>query len=146
MHSAIFLDIPNILKTNSKQAFPIHREDWIISQAVKDIISKHTNLNSKVFLIGNYPDIPVRKREPNPIENLFSNIAETLEKELGLESNSINFDYATDKESFDYLPLPGMLYELATEHEILLGYSFIITTSVLGNYIQQYSSVKPIII
>lgn len=146
MHSALFLDVPNLIKTNSKQAFPIHREDWVIPQEVKDILSKHLNLNYKVFLVGNYPNIPVRKREANPIENLFTNIAESLEKEFKLEPNSIHFEYATDNDSFDYLPLPGMFYNLATEHDILLGYSFIITTSVLSRYIQLYSSIKPIII
>ena len=144
MQSAIFIDIPNVLKTKSKQAFPIHREDWILTNDVKDILTKHINLNFKVFLVGNYPNIPVRKRESNPIENLFLNVAEALEKEFKLEPNSINFDYATDVNSFDYLPLPGMFYNLATEHEILLGYSFIITTSVLSRYIQLYSSIKPI--
>jgi histidinol phosphatase-like enzyme len=146
MHSAIFLDIPNIIKIKSKQAFPLHREDWLLSDEIKDIIAKHVNLNYKVFLVGNYPNIPVRKRESNPIENLFTSIAEALEKEFKLETNSINFDYATDVNNFDYLPLPGMFYNLAAEHEILLGYSFIITTSVLARYMQMYSSIKPIIL
>lgn len=146
MTSAIFLDIPNIIKTKSKQVFPIHREDWSITEEIREIIKKYLNLNYKVFLVGNYPNIPIRRREPNPIENLFLNIAETLEKDFELESNSINFEYATDTNSFDYLPLPGMFYNLATEHEILLGYSTIITTSVLSRYIQLYSSVKPITI
>ena len=146
MHSAIFLDIPNLIKTKSKQTFPIHREDWILQPEVIPSIRKFIDLNYKVFLIGNYPDIPVRKRDPNPIERLLSNIAEVLEGELKLPSNSINYDYATDVDSFDYLPLPGLLYDLATELEILLGYSFIVTTEVLGKYIQQYSSVKPLIL
>lgn len=146
MHSALFIDVPNILKTHSKRPFPIHREDWFISDEVYDIIRKHTDLNFKVFLIGNYSNIPVRKREPNPIENLFTNIAETIEKKMGMTPNSIHFDYATDTESFDHLPLPGMLYNLGTEHEILLGFSFVITSVVLGKFIQQYSSVKPIIL
>jgi len=146
MHSALFLDIPNLITTNSKQAFPIHREDWNLSDEIIHIINKHVELNYKIFLVGNYPNIPVRKRESNPIENLFINIAESLEKEFKLETNSINFEYATDNDSFDYLPLPGMFYNLATEHDILLGYSFIITTSVLSRYIQLYSSIKPIII
>lgn len=146
MTSAIFLDIPNIIKTKSKQAFPIHREDWIITQEVRDIIKKYLDLNYKVFLVGNYPNIPVRRREANPIENLFINIAETLEADFNLESNNINFEYATDTNSFDYLPLPGMFYNLATEHEVLLGFSIVITTSVLSRYMQLYSSIKPITI
>lgn len=146
MTSAIFLDIPNIIKTRSKQAFPIGVDDWIITQEVRDIIKKHLDLNYKVFLVGNYPNIPVRKSDPNPIEKLFTVIAETLEKDFNLEINSINFDYTTDINSFDYLPLPGMFYNLATEYEVLLGYSTIITTSVLSRYIQLYSSIKPITI
>jgi len=146
MNSVLFLDIPNIIKTKSKQSFPIHREDWSIPQTIKDIIKKHTDLNYKVILIGNYPNISIRKNDINPIETLFTNIAQSIEQEFKLETNSINYDYATDVESFDYLPLPGMLYSLATEHEILLGYSFIVTNITLGKFIQQYSSVKPVIL
>jgi len=70
MNSVLFLDIPSIIKTKSKQAFPLHREDWVIAQEVKDIIKKHTTLNYKICLVGNYPNISVRKKDPNPIENL----------------------------------------------------------------------------
>ncbi len=146
MNSVLFLDIPNIMKTKSKQAFPLHREDWIIPKEVKDIIKKHTDLNYKIALIGNYPNISVRKKDTNPIETLFINIAETLEQEFKLESNSITYDYATEVESFEYLPLPGMFYNMAAEYDILLGYSFVVTNIVLGKFIQQYSSVKAIII
>lgn len=146
MNNAIFLDIPHIIKTNSKQAFPIHREDWSIAPAIIEQLKQYTNLDYKVFLVGNYPNIPVRKRENNPIENLFTNIANSLETSLNLKPNSIHFDYTTDSESFDYLPCPGMFYNLAYEHDIILPYSFIITSSILGKFIQQYSSVKSIIL
>lgn len=146
MNSVLFLDIPSIIKTNSKQAFPLHREDWFISNEIKETIKKYVDLNYKVALVGNYPNIAVRKKDINPIENLFTNIAERLELEFKLEPNSINYDYATDIESFEFLPLPGMLYTMAAEYDILLGYSFIITNVVLGKFIQQYSSVKAIIL
>lgn len=146
MTSALFLDIPNLIKTKSKNIFPIHREDWILPASVHTIIKQHTDLGCKVFLIGNYPDVAVRKREANPIENLFNNISNNLENTYGLEANSINFDYCTDTSSFDYLPLPGMLYSLASEYDILLGYSFIATTPILGKFIKQYSSVNPVLI
>ena len=146
MNSVLFLDIPTIIKTKSKQAFPIHREDWIITKEVKEIIKKYSDLNYKVALIGNYPNITVRKKDSNPIENLFTHIAQSLEIEFNLEVNSITYDYATDVESFEYLPLPGQFYSMAAEYDILLGYSFVVTNIILGKFIQQYSSVKPIII
>lgn len=146
MNNALFLDIPTIIKTNSKQDFPIHREDWSIPQSIKDIIKKHLEFNYKIVLIGNYPDVPVNKRRHNPIEDLLANIAEALEKDFSLPVNSIVYDYSTDSNSFEYLPLPGMLYNLAYEHELLLGYSFVITNITVGKFIQQYSGVKPIIL
>lgn len=145
MNNALFIDVANIIKIKSKQSFPIHREDWTIDQEVRDVIKKYTDLNFKVFLVGNHPNVSVRKREPNPIENLYESIAQSLEKDLKLKANSISFDYCTDRESFDHLPLPGMFYNLAIEHEILLSFSFIITIATLGEFIQTYSSVKPII-
>lgn len=144
MNNALFIDVANLIKTKSKQTFPLHREDWLLTDNIKDTIKKYTDLNFKVFLIGNHPDIPVRKHEPNPIENLYESIAQGIEKDLKLKPNTISFDYCTDKESFDYLPLPGLFYNLAIEHEILLGYSFILTIPNLGEFIQSYSSVKPI--
>lgn len=146
MNNALFLDIPTIIKTNSKQDFPIHREDWYIPQSVKDIIKKHLEFNYKIVLIGNYPDVPVTKRHRNPIEDLLANIAETIETDFKLPYNSIVYDYCTDSASFEHLPLPGMFYNLAYEHELLLGYSFIITNPTVGKFIQQYSGVKPLIL
>lgn len=146
MNSVLFLDVPSIIKTNSKQAFPLHREDWTISLEIKEVIKKYLDLNYKIALVGNYPNIAVRKKDSNPIENLFTNIAQSIEEEFKIEPNSINYDYATDIESFEFLPLPGMLYTMAAEYDILLGYSFIITNVVLGKFIQQYSSVKAIIL
>lgn len=146
MYSALFLDIPNLIKTNSRQVFPIHREDWILPTEVKDIIKKHLDLNYKVFLIGNYSDVPVRKTDKDPINSLFTAISISLEKEFKMKPNSINFDYATDTEGFDYLPLPGLFYSLASDYEILLSYSSVVTNVILGKFIQQYSSVKPIIL
>jgi len=146
MNNALFLDIPNIIKTNSKQDFPIHREDWYIPQAVKDVIKKHLEFNYRIILVGNYPEVYVNKRDHNPIHNLLVNIGESLENELKMPFNSIAFDYCTDTSSFEYLPLPGMFYNLACEHELLLGYSFIITNVTIGKFIQQYSGIKPIIL
>lgn len=146
MNNALFLDIPNVIKTNSKQAFPIHREDWYIPQPIKDIIKKHLEFNYKIVLVGNYPEVYVNKKELNPIENLLINIAEKLEAEFNLPSNTINYDYSTDSNSFEHLPLPGMFYNLAYEHELLLGYSFILTDVTIGKFIQQYSGIKPIIL
>jgi histidinol phosphatase-like enzyme len=144
MYNALFVDIPNLIKTKSKQAFPIHREDWTLTPQLKEVIKTYSSKGYKICLLGNYSDIPIRKHEPNPINNLYENIASTLEKELKLETNSIVYEYATDRESFDYLPLPGLFYNLASEHEILLSYSYIITVPHLGEFIQIYSSVKPI--
>lgn len=144
MTPALFIDVPNVIKTRSKQSFPIHRSDWFLTEETLSTIKKYTDSNYRVFLIGNYSDIPVKKHDPNPIENLFVAIATHIEKELKLPPNNIGFDYATDRECFDYLPLPGLFYSLAVDHELLLGYSFVITTINLGKFIQQYSSVKPI--
>jgi len=146
MNNALFLDIPTIIKTNSKQDFPIHREDWYIPQTIKDIIKKHLEFNYKIVLVGNYPEVYVNKKESNPIENLLRNIAEKLEEDFKLKPCSINYDYCTDSASFEHLPLPGMFYNLAYEHELLLGYSFIITNVTIGKFIQQYSGIKPIIV
>jgi histidinol phosphatase-like enzyme len=145
MHSALFLDVPNVIKVNSKNNFPIHREDWSISADIKEIIKTYLALNYKIILVGNYPNIPIRKNNANPIEDLFTNIANNIEKEFKLKTNSVNFDYATDPESFDYLPLPGMLYSIASDYNILLTFSFIITSPVLGKFIQNYSNVKGIV-
>lgn len=145
MTNALFLDLPNIIKTKSKQDFPLHREDWYIPQAVKDTIKKHLEFNYKILLVGNYPEVYVSKRQANPIENLMGNIAEALELEFKLPVNSVAYDYCTDSDSFEYLPLPGMFYNLAYEHELLLGYSFIITNDTVGKFIQQYSGIKPVI-
>jgi hypothetical protein len=145
MHSALFLDVPNVIKVNSKNDFPIHREDWSISDAVKSIIKTHLDLNFKIILVGNYPNIPIRKNNANPIEDLFINIATTIEKDFKLKPNSINFDYATDPEGFDYLPLPGMLYTIASDYNVLLSFSFIVTAPILGKFIQNYSGVKGIV-
>lgn len=144
MTSALFIDIGNIIKIKSKQNFPIHREDWTISNELKELIKSYLDLNFKVFLVGNHPNVPVRKHEANPIINLYENISQYLEKELKIKSNEIAFDYCTDKESFDFLPLPGLFYNLAVEHEIILTYSFIVTVPNVGEFIQNYTSVKPL--
>ena len=147
MTPAIFIDLPTILKVKNKETFPLYRTDWSIPASIITLLTKHVKDNYKIFLVGNYPNIPVRRRDSNPIETLFIDVANHLEKELKIQTNSIGFEYSTDKESFDYLPLPGMFYTLASDHEILLSYSFFYTTNLtIGKFVQQYSSVKPIII
>ena len=142
MKKALFITLDNtLITTKSKQKYALHSEDWKFNNqaiaCIKDFISKGFVL----LIITNQQRIAQGLLSDKTFMRKMNLIITTLEKDLGLKSDSINFEYCTDVEDFNFLPSPGMIYQLALEFQLDIKGSYLLGSSVFDKAIINYCGI-----
>ena len=119
MKKALFVTFDETLVTTlSGKKYSIHGEDWKFILNTVEIIKKAIKDGYVICFIINQIGIELGYISEKTFLRKVELIIKTLEKDLKLKTNTINYMYCSDSESYLCLPNPGMIYELAVEHEI----------------------------
>ena len=142
MNKALFLTFDDTLVTTlSGRKHSLHGEDWkFINQAVY-AIRDGIKEGYIVCLLINQSGITNNFISERTFNRKLELILSTLEKDLKLKQNTIKYAYCVDEDSYNYLPKPGMIYELALEYEINVTSSILIGNSDLDLAIIKLSGI-----
>lgn len=142
MNKALFLTFDDTLVTTlSGRKYSLHGEDWkFINQAVY-AIRDGIKEGYIVCLIINQSAITNNFISERTFNRKLELVLSTLEKDLKLKQNTIKYSYCVDENSYNYLPKPGMIYELALEYEINVPASILIGNSDLDLAITKLSGI-----
>lgn len=129
MRKAAFINLDDtLITTKSGRKFPIHSEDWKINMNILNTIKELAEKEYKIIIVSNQPMIHSDLSNVNSFLYKIETICKTIEKELKLKE-LICYIYAIRDNSFHYMPNPGMLYDMASEHYIMIGESVFIGTN-----------------
>lgn len=130
MNKALFLTFDDTLVTTlSGRKYSLHGEDWkFINQAVY-AIRDGIKQGYIVCLLINQSAITTNLISERTFLRKLELVIKTLEKDLKLKENTIKYSYCVDVDSYNYLPNPGMIYELALEYELDIVNSLLIGNS-----------------
>lgn len=141
MNKALFLTLDNTLVlTKSRQMYPLHSEDWTFILPTLEAVRDYYNKGFHIIVLCNKVLINDKLfyRRTNDIMNRLSSYL--LDK-----GERVTHEYALKEDSFNWLPSPGMVYELATEFKlnlkrsVLIGSTYsdkdIVESSGIGYYI-----------
>lgn len=142
MKRALFLTLDNtLITTRSGHKYSLHREDWQFIDTTVEAIKSYDKEGYLVCLIINQSQIANNITTDRVFHAKLSLILQALEKNLKLQSNSIVYEYCIDESSYNYLPKPGMVYNLALEYELDLSKSVLIGNSIYDKTISIYSGI-----
>lgn len=143
MKKAIFLTLDNTLITTiSGRQYPLHGEDWKLIPKTVDILRSFCVKDYMLFIIINQKQIKEGLVTNKSFHRRVLLIIATLEKVLNIHRGSILYNYCIDKHSYNYLPKPGMIYDLASEYELDIVNSILIGNSDFDKTISIYAGIK----
>lgn len=144
MERAIILTLNNTLITTlSNREHSTHLEDWkFIKETVLALEYYLVNNYSRICIVCNqsaiYNKLITEKSFILKMNNVVERLERKINKELGIKGlynnlkikkNFISYSYTIDKESYYYLPKPGLLFSLALDFELDLYNSIFIGNS-----------------
>ena len=144
MNKAIILILDNVLITTiSGKPFPLYSEDWKFTNEWYTVLSKSIEEGYKLCIVDNQFDAGSTGYVPDNIFNKkIEKICTILEKDLSLPINSIATNFALDEvNTFRCIPNPGLLYELASDYDILLYDSILIGNKEEHSELAKYSGI-----
>jgi histidinol phosphatase-like enzyme len=143
MNKALFLTFDDTLVTTlSGRKYSLHGEDWkFINQAVY-AIRDGIKEGYMVCLLINQDAITTNLISERTFLRKLDLVVNTLERDLKLKTNTIRYAYCIDNTSYNYLPKPGMIYELATEYELDIVNSVLIGNSKYEELIAKKSGIS----
>ncbi len=143
MNKALFITFDETLVTTlSGKKYSIHGEDWKFINNTVDIIRKGISDEYIICFIINQIGIELGYISEKTFLRKIELIIKTLEKDLKLKTNTINYMYCSNSESYLCLPNPGMIYELAIEHEIDVVNSTVVSHTKLDWTICENAGIK----
>ncbi len=143
MKKALFLTLDNtLICTRSGHKNSLHREDWQFIKEVVANIKGYYNKGYLICLVINQSQIADNITTDKLFHAKLALILQSLEKYLKLPTNTIIYEYCIDKESYNYLPRPGMIYNLALEYDLDIVNSVLIGNSIYDKTIAIYSGIK----
>jgi histidinol phosphatase-like enzyme len=143
MKPALFILLDDTLITTlSGKKYSLHREDWKFINNAVEFIKEYYNKDYFIFIITNqlaiYNNITPEKAFHAKMELILS----TLEKDLKIKKNFIQYRYCIDEDSYSFLPKPGLILDLALEYEVDLSKSILLGNSLYDKAILIYSGIK----
>ena len=143
MNKALFLTLDNtLITTRSGSKYSLHREDWQFIDATVSTIKSYYDKGYLICLIINQSQIADNITTDKVFHAKLTLILQSLEKTLKLKTNSIIYEYCIDIDSYNYLPRPGMIYNLALEYDLDIVNSLLIGNSLYDKTIAIYSGIK----
>ena len=143
MNPAIFLTLDDTLITTlSKQKYALHREDWKFINNSVEFIREYYSKDYLIFIITNQSAIANNITPEKVFHAKMELILTTLEKDLKIKPNYIQYRYCIDEESYSYLPQPGLILDLALEYEVDLSKSILLGNSLYDKAILLYSGIR----
>lgn len=129
MNKAYIVILDNtLITTRSGKSFPLHSEDWKYKYEWYSKLGDAVKEGYKIVIIDNQFDAGTTGYvSDNLFNNKIEKICTIIEKELSLPTNSIITNFAfDDTDAYRCIPNPGLLYEIATEYDILLYNSILV--------------------
>lgn len=116
-----------LITTKSGKSFPLHSEDWKFTTNFFYLFSNAVEQGYQLVIIAEEFGIEEGVVSEKGFIKKLEDICKVLEKDLGLKKNSITYTYCTgEKDEFRTIKYPGMLYEVASDKEIVLTQSILI--------------------
>lgn len=130
MAKGAFINLDNtLITTMSGRKFPIHSEDWKVNKDLLQVIKNLEKKDYKIIIVSNQPLINSDLSNVKSFIYKIETICKTIEKELQLKE-LLTYIYAIRDNSFHFMPNPGMIYDMASEHYLMLGESIFIGTTI----------------
>lgn len=131
MRKGLFITLDNVLiKTLSGREYSLHTQDWKFNNQVVEAVKDYNYKGYKIIVITNQSQIYKGLTTEKLFNIKFENVLGALEKHLKLKNNSIASNYCIEEDTYNYIPNPGMVYEIAIEFELDLFNSFLIGNSI----------------
>lgn len=143
MNRALFLTLDDTLvSTRSGHKYSLHREDWKFIDTTVSAIKSYYDKGYLICILINQAQIADNITTDKTFHAKLALILQSLEIKLKLKPNSIIYEYCIDTESYNYLPRPGMVYNLALEYDLDIVNSILIGNSIYDKTISIYSGIK----
>lgn len=127
MRKVLFITLDNtLITTKSGRQFPLHSEDWQFKRQSIEAIKEYSNKGYLICIIANQHQIIAGLITENTFRYKVENIITIIKTDLKISHNAIVYKYCKDVDSYNYLPKPGMILELALEYKIDLKNSIFI--------------------
>jgi histidinol phosphatase-like enzyme len=143
MKKALFITLDNTLvQTLTKRPYSIHSGDWKFIIQTVEAIKDYSSRGYIICLIINQSEVEDGLINANVFNKKVELIIDTLEKDLKLRNVGIKYKICIDDYSYNFLPKPGMIFELCLLHKIDLTKSVLIGSSFWEKDIIRYSGIN----
>lgn len=139
---AIFTLNETLIRTRSKRPYPIHREDWELVDKAIEILKNLYDRDYKIIIISNQFNISDNLVKESDIIILHNLICNKIEKRLNIKKNSISYFYCKERNTYNTLPKPGLLYDIAIDFELDLANSYIIGSNMNDKELAYNSGIR----
>lgn len=151
LNKAIFIDLDDtLIETNTGRQFPIHTKDWKFIVPTANAIKYYSKQGYKIIIVTNQECIEQGYLSETAFIGKIEAICNVLEKRYNIKPASICYTYCKEVDSYNRIPNPGMVFEMAIEYDIdminsiLIGNSNDTTQLQLGSGIGTYLSLDEI--
>lgn len=132
MNKALFIILDGtLITTKSGKSFPLHSEDWKFTTKWDKIIENAIAARFMIILVDNQLSVGEGLVTEEHFVAKDLKICRIIEKDLHLPKNTLITTYCYNENNpFMVKPMPGMLYEMGLEYDIILADSMLIGNSI----------------
>lgn len=126
MDKALILNLDGtLIKTKSGREVPLHSEDWIVEDRMIKLIEYYSKEKYTIVVVSNQPQIKQGLYSKQRFLEKIGKILRLVERTAKLKC-LIPYQFCSSDTSYDFMPKPGMIYELAIDGELDLSKSIMI--------------------
>lgn len=144
MEKAVIINLDgSLVKTKSNRDIPLHSEDWEIPYKILEGIRILKERGYFICVVSNQPQVKQGLYSKERYLEKVNTILKTIERRLKIKNTEpIAFRYCLNENSYDYMPKPGMIYELAINEELDLNNSIFIGNHVIHELLAERVGIK----